>query len=181
MRTVTFLLLLATSVVAQAPPQQQHQQQPHSTQPGKMRSFRGTPGDINLITAEMKAQEKAWNDRDAAGYVVDFIDAMQFTDLAGTVISGRNPFRDRLQQMFRTHFKGAHLRYEIREIRFVRPRVVVCDIDAEITNYKSLPPGATTRLGRPLRTRLKYILTKEARSWVIITGQETERREKDQK
>lgn len=177
MKKLLLLLLLALPVFAQAPQQQQPQQQ----RAPKQRQIKGSQADIDLITAEMNNQQKAWNAGDPAAYVNDVGESMEFTDLAGTVVTGRQQFQDRFKEMTRTYFKGARLQLTIRNIRFVRPKVVICDIDTEITKYKSLPPGAAARPGHPLRTRLKYVLTREGRGWVIAAGQETERKDKSQK
>ena len=177
MKKLLLLLLLAVPAFAQTPQQQQPQQQRGPRQ----RQIRGSQTDIDLITAEINNQEKAWNAGDSAAYVKDFGESMEFTDLAGTVVTGRQAFQDRMKEMFRTHFRGAHLQSTIRQIRFVRPKVVIADIDTEITKYKSSPPGASTRPGQPLRTRLKYVLTREGKGWVIAAGQETERKDRGQK
>lgn len=173
MRSLLALLLLTTVGLAQ--PQPQQPPPPQGQRPGGGgRTFRGSPQDTTAITAIVTNQQKAFNAGDSAAYVQDFAESTEFTDLAGTVVTGRQAFQERRKEMFRTYFRGAHLQATVRQVSFVRPRVAIADIDLDITGYKSSPPGASARPGHPLRIRLKYVLTREGKGWVIAAGQETE-------
>lgn len=176
MRALLPVLLFAAIALAQTPPQQQRPSQQGERRSGEGRTFSGSPQDRDAITAIINNQQKAWNAGDPAAYVQDCVESMEFTDLAGTVVTGQKAFQDRMKEMFRTHFRGARLQSTVRQILFVRPRVAIADIDAEITRYKSSPPGASATPGHPLRIRLKYVLTREGKGWVIAAGQETERK-----
>lgn len=180
MRSPFAFLLLATLALAQPQPQQQPQPQAER-KGGGARAMRASPQEKAALEAIVEGQQKAWNAGDAAAYVQDFAESTEFTDLAGAVVSGRQAFQEHMKELFRTRFRGAHLQATVRQIRFVRPRVVIVDVDAEITKFRSAPPGASARPGHPLRIRLKYVLTHEGRPWVIAAGQETERKDTGQK
>lgn len=133
----------------------------------------GSPKDRAAITALLNDMAKAWNSGNAAAFCDGFIDKVDFTTADGTIYTSREALQQHLAELFRSAYKGAHADFQIRRIFFVRRRVVSADLDVTITRYRSLPPGLSARGGQPVRLRVKYIVTTEAKGWKVVTAQES--------
>ncbi len=149
------------------------QDEPRSRQP---RMAKGSAKDRAAVIALLNRMGKAWNAGDATGYCEAFADAVDFTTAAGDVYTTREAFQKHLADLLRSSYKGARTEFEIRRTFFVRPRVMIADLDVTIWKYRSAPPGSNAKGGKPLHMRLKYVLSSEPKGWLIVSGQETEMR-----
>ncbi len=140
--------------------------------------FPPNPKAVEAITRMVESMQKAWDAGDPAAYSAAMADDVDFITVTGAVIKGKKDLDQRHAELFRKYFNGSHQTATVRQTRFVRPRVVICDVDMEITKYKALPPGLSTGRGQPLRMRTRYILTQEGAGWVIASGQSTERHDR---
>jgi len=167
-------LFLTATTLAQLPsvkPPAEQQRQGGGA--GRGRRTRSNPREAEKLTEMFSAMQKAWNAGDAAAYVAAMTDDAEFITPLGTVLSGKEAVRKHHRELFRTSFKGSHQEFRVRNVRFVRPRVAICDLEVTVTRFQSLPPGLTAKKGEPLRLRTMYVLTRDA-GWVIAGGQSTE-------
>jgi uncharacterized protein (TIGR02246 family) len=124
----------------------------------------GAAEDLAAIDKQLFERVAAWNRGDACGFTANFQDGGTFTNITGSVIRGRSLFEQRIGEILRTIFQGSSLRMSIQKLRFVRPDVAIADVDAELTDFKALPPGAQAR-NRTLHTRQLWVLVKEQGQW----------------
>ena len=158
---LTLFLLLSTLLFAQAP---RGMEQGPGAGTGNPRVFHPSQAQNDELNAFLKSLEQSANAADAAAYVKDFTDDAEFTAADGQVYQGRDRIQAHLAQSFRAA-KGAKVKYTVRQLHFVRPKVVICELDATVTK-------ANSSSGQ--RTRLTYVLTKE-HEWMVAFGQETAR------
>jgi uncharacterized protein (TIGR02246 family) len=152
------------------------QGQPRSRQP---RIAKGKPQDQKAVADMMTTMTQAWNAGNATAYADNFADQADYIDAGGAVYTTRDQFQQRLAELFRTAYKGAHADIKVRRLYFARPRVLICDLDVTITKYRSAPPGFTSSTGQPLQVRLRYVLSSESKGWLILAGQETQVRKQE--
>jgi uncharacterized protein (TIGR02246 family) len=81
--------------------------------------------------------------------------------------TGRDAFRDRHDQIFRTAYRGSTKHEDIVSIKFVRPDVAIVETLQTITGYQEFLPGANADAKGRLRTRLLQVLVKEGGEWEI--------------
>jgi uncharacterized protein (TIGR02246 family) len=140
-----------------------------------------SPKAVEAITEIITAMQKAWDAGDIPGLSAKVADDVDLITAAGVSFKGKKDLDQHHTEIFQKYFKGSRQAVTVRQTRFVRPRVVVCDADEEITHYKALPPGLATKPGQPLRLRTRYVLTQEGKSWVITSIQSTERHDSAKK
>ena len=118
-------------------------------------------------------QETAWNHGDGAGFAAAFTDDADFVNIRGDIFHGRAMIGARHTVLLSGPFKGSHVTIALRQFTEIAPDVVVLETNHTLTNYRSLPPGIVpTSLG-VLKTRMKYIATKQAGQWRFVAAQNT--------
>jgi uncharacterized protein (TIGR02246 family) len=70
-------------------------------------------------------QTAAWNKGDAEAYSWRFAADGIFTNLLGMYFTGRDAFRERHAQIFKTDYRGSVKQEEIVSVKFVRPEVAI--------------------------------------------------------
>lgn len=128
-----------------------------------------TSPDESRIRQILIEEESAWNRGNAKDYAAHFEENGGFTNVAGTVIFGRQGFEARHGQLFATAFKDTHISFTVRNIRFVRPDVAIVDVDTAMTGYKALPPGVRAAPDGTVQTRLQQVMVKERGDWWIAS------------
>lgn len=165
---VLVVLLLATTAFTQTPDQ-------HAQQPGgrRARIVKLPQAEYDMVQSEIEDLAKAWNAGDVPGMSAHMADAVQFITPTGALISGKKGLDQRHAEIMKKYFAGSRQTMTVRQTTFVRPRVGFCDVEVEITHYRSLPPGIPGRAGQPLRLMTRYLLTKDGRDWTIAAAQST--------
>ncbi len=92
---------------------------------------------------------------------------VSFTNIFGTVRSGREEFIERHKQIGQTFFKGTTSKSSITKLRFVRPDVAVVDVSGELSGFQKLYPGLPVGKDGILRNKLLLVLVKENGVWWI--------------
>jgi uncharacterized protein (TIGR02246 family) len=123
--------------------------------------------DAEAIRALVEDSTRAWNAGDASAYAARFAIDVEFTDVTGLSSSGRNSFESRLDQLFKTIFRGSRLKQTVRKIRLLTSDVAVIEIETELTGYTGLPRGVKAWPDGVLRTRLQEVLVKVAGAWWV--------------
>ena len=109
----------------------------------------------------------ARNNGDAEAYAQHFAADGTFTNLLGMFFTGRNAFRDRHDQIFKTTYRGSIKHEDIVSIKFVRPDVAIVETLQTITGEQKLLPGTSANAQGRLRTRLLQVLVKDGGEWKI--------------
>jgi uncharacterized protein (TIGR02246 family) len=109
----------------------------------------------------------AWARGDATAYSARYQADGTFTNVFGTFHVGREEFDLRHDEVFRGIFKGTRVTMDIRKLRFLRPDIVVLDVDAGLFGAKIQPLGVTAHPDGAFRTCLLMVLTKERGRWEI--------------
>lgn len=171
MKKLLLLLAVAAAAFAQTPAQPQDRSPEQRER--KMRNIKQSPAEYDSIKAEVNAMAKAWNQGDVAGMSAYMGNQVSVVTPAGKAIVGRQEVDKYHADIMKKHFAGSHKAVNVRDIRFVRPRVALCDVEVTITRYKSLPPGISVKAGQPFRLLTRYVLSKDARDWTIAAAQST--------
>jgi uncharacterized protein (TIGR02246 family) len=100
--------------------------------------------DLRALVATYMA---AWNRGDGAGYASAFADDADFTSVRLDRPHSRAEIAAGHDAIFATIYKGTRLRAEVDRIRFVRPDVVVLDVEHHLTDAAGMtfPPGPLPR------------------------------------
>ena len=113
----------------------------------------------------------AWNAHDAQAFARTFTPDADFTNVIGMHAHGRANVETFHATVFATVFNHSHQTAQIRNIRFLAPRLAAVDVDWQMT-------GATDRDGRPRSDRnglLDWIMAKQPDgSWLIEIMHNTE-------
>jgi len=173
MKKLFLFLLLAAAVFAQSPAGQQPDRNPRQPRGRRMRNIKLPQAEYDAVKAEMSDLQKAWNAGDIAALSAHMVDDVEVIDPVGNAIQGKKALDAHHTAMLKKHFAGSRATLTVRQLRFLRPRVCLCDVDVTITHYKSLPPGISVRSGQPLRMVTRYLLTKDSRDWTITAAQST--------
>lgn len=119
------------------------------------------------LRAIIADQVVAWNVGDAKAFAVSFAEDGSFTNIRRTLAYGRCAFEDRHTEIFQTIFKGIKLTMLPPRIRFVRPDVAIVDIDCEVRDIASVPPGVKATADGRIRIRLQEVFVKNDGKWQI--------------
>jgi uncharacterized protein (TIGR02246 family) len=92
---------------------------------------------------------------------------VSFTNIFGTVRSGRTEFIQRHIEIGQTFFKGTTPKTSIARLRFIRPDVAIADVTGEITGFTKVPAGLPVGPDGILRFKLLMVLVKEKGEWWI--------------
>lgn len=129
--------------------------------------------DEAALRALVDKQAEAWNRGDAAAWCAAFAPDADFVNIVGMNFQGRPEIEKRHAGIFATVFKGSHTKVTVRKLTFPRPDVALLETEHEVTGFAKLPPGIQPTEPGVLRTRMKYVLTREGSGWLIIAGQNT--------
>jgi uncharacterized protein (TIGR02246 family) len=125
----------------------------------------------NMITEEINA----WNSGDAAAYSRHFAADGTFTNIRGEFFTGREPFIQKHDTLFKGPFHGSTLKQDIVSLKFVRPDVAVVEVLTSVTGIPKLFPGTNTDDKGRLRTRLlQVVLVKDGGEWKITAYHNTD-------
>ncbi|OUL21038.1 SgcJ/EcaC family oxidoreductase [Nostoc sp. 106C] len=130
------------------------------------------PDEI-AIRKLLTEQTKAWNQHDAQSWVRDFSQDSDFINIIGTHFAGQNATRERHAALFSGIFKKTHLEVEIWKVRLIGSQAAIVETVQTLRGYDALPPGIEPTEPGVLRTRMKYVLQKQAGRWKIISAQNT--------
>ena len=124
----------------------------------------------NIIQEEITA----WNSSDAAAYSRHFAADGTFTNIRGEFFSGRQPFIEKHDNLFKGPFHGSTLKQDIVSLKFVRPDVAVVEVLTSVTGIQKLFPGTNTDDKGRLRTRLLQVVVKDGGEWRITAYHNTD-------
>jgi len=133
----------------------------------------GHAQDEAALRALVARQAEAWNRSDAAAWSKDFAPTADFVNIVGMVFNGRAEIEKRHAAIFATVFKGSRTQVTVRKVSFPRPDVALLETEHEVTQFGALPPGIQPTEPGVLKTRMKYVLTREQAGWQIVAAQNT--------
>jgi uncharacterized protein (TIGR02246 family) len=123
--------------------------------------------DEAQIQAIVLSESDAWNRGDAEAFGAHYAEDGSFTNVIGQQLYGRQAFIAQHARIFSTIYKGSHNTLSIGKIRFLRPDVVVVDIDGVLSGANRLPPGLKAAEDGALHVKLQEVMTKENGNWWI--------------
>ena len=109
----------------------------------------------------------AWRRGDAEAFGARYRDDGTFTNVFGTVHSGRDEFIRRHADVFHGFLKGTTVKMTARALRLVRPDVAVADIDVTYGNFHTLPAGVAPMADGLVHSALLMVLVKDRDDWWI--------------
>jgi uncharacterized protein (TIGR02246 family) len=122
----------------------------------------------------MAVQSEAWTRGDAKAWSRDFAPDSDFVNIVGSVFEGHDQIEERHAAIFASIFKGSQVKVTVRRIFFLGDDIAVVDTVHELSGYIKLPPGVQNTEEGLLRTRMKYVMKKNAGQWQIVAGQNTD-------
>jgi uncharacterized protein (TIGR02246 family) len=126
-----------------------------------------TSSDEAAVRNIVQEEIAAWNSRDAVAYSHHFAADGTFTNIRGEFFTGREPFIQKHDNLFKGPFRGSNLKQDIVSLKFVRPDVVVVEVLTSVTGIPKLFPGTNTDDKGRLRTRLLQVVVKDGGEWKI--------------
>lgn len=124
----------------------------------------------NIIQEEITA----WNSGDATAYSRHFGTDGTFTNIRGQFFTGRQPFIQKHDDLFKGPFHGSTLKQDVVSLKFVRPDVAVVEVLTSVTGIPKLFPGTNTDDKGRLRTRLLQVMVKDGGEWKITAYHNTD-------
>lgn len=118
-------------------------------------------------------EEAAWNRADPKGLAAAFRDDATWTDSFGTVARGRAEVDKRIAEVLRV-WHGTRMALKVRKIRVLKPDVALVEADAELTDWKKLPPGFRDEGDHIQRSRVLQVFQKEAGLWRVVASYEVD-------
>jgi len=122
------------------------------------------PAAEQAIRRLLDRQTDAWNRGDAAAYAADAPEEIWFMNILGQTATGKRPFLERHEVIFRTIFSGSRLEQEILRWRLIAPGIAMVATRIRRTGFRTLPPGISPSADRALHTRLLQVLVEDAGS-----------------
>lgn len=110
---------------------------------------------------------EAWRRGDAEAFGARYRDEGTFTNVFGTFHAGRDEFIRRHAEVFCGFLKGTTIKMIPRTLRFVRPDVVVADVDMTYRGFQTLPAGVAAMGDGLVHSALLMVLVKESGDWWI--------------
>jgi uncharacterized protein (TIGR02246 family) len=123
--------------------------------------------DEAAIRQLMEDLAAAWNRADAAAFAARYRDDGTFTNVFGTLHRGRDEFARRHADVFAGFLKGTKIEMTARALRFVRPDVVIADVDMAYAGFQALPRGVAALPDGVVHSSLLMVLVKERGEWWI--------------
>ena len=117
--------------------------------------------DEQAIGEIVKRMEAAWNAGDGAGFAAPFAEDATFTHIGGGQFAGRAEIGAGHQHVLDTMYKGSRNVFTLSKVRFIRPDIVVAQVEARLT----IPVGPAAR---ELNTRASFVAEKENGAWRIV-------------
>lgn len=130
------------------------------------------PDEI-AIRKLVSEQTKAWNQHDAQAWVRDFSQDADFINIIGTHFNGQNATKVRHAALFNGIFKNTHLEVKIWKVRLLGSQAAIVETVQTLRGYDALPPLIQPTEPGVLKTRMKYVLHKQAGRWKIVSAQNT--------
>jgi uncharacterized protein (TIGR02246 family) len=113
--------------------------------------------DETAVRNFIQEEITAWNSGDAAAYSRHFAADGTFTNIRGEFFTGRQPFIERHDNLFKGPF-----------------HVAVVEVLTSVTGIQKLFPGTNTDDKGRLRTRLLQVLVKDGVEWKITAYHNTD-------
>jgi uncharacterized protein (TIGR02246 family) len=133
-----------------------------------------TSPDETAVRNIVREEITAWNSGDAAVYSRHFAADGTFTNIRGEFFTGRQPFIEKHDNLFKGPFHGSTLKQDIVSLKFVRPDVAVVEVLTSVTGIQKLFPGTNIDDKGRLRTRLLQVLVKDGGEWKITAHHNTD-------
>lgn len=130
--------------------------------------------DEAAVRSIVQEEITAWNSGDADAYSRHFAADGTFTNIRGEFFTGREPFIQKHDNLFKGPFHGSTLKQDIVSLKFVRPDVAVVEVLTSVTGIPKLFPGTNTDDKGRLRTRLLQVVVKDGGEWKITTYHNTD-------
>ena len=122
--------------------------------------------DEQAIRAILQRLEAAWNRCDSAAFAAAFAEDATFIQIFGGQLDGRAAIDGSHRHIFETIYKGSHVKFVLRSVRFLRPEVAVVFARAELHFNEGGHP-------REMQTRPTLIVVKDQGKWQIVAFQNT--------
>ncbi|MEO5815943.1 MAG: SgcJ/EcaC family oxidoreductase [Gemmatimonadaceae bacterium] len=129
--------------------------------------------DVAGVTAVITAWDAAWNAGDANGIAATFVEDAEFINGRGKLAIGAAAIRANHAASLGGVFRGSHTHGTIRRIVFLNDGNAVVDVDNDLTNYTSLPPGTVPTTPGVQSGRHKRVVVKRNGTWRVVLMQIT--------
>jgi uncharacterized protein (TIGR02246 family) len=133
-----------------------------------------TSPDETAVRNIIQEEITAWNSGDAVAYSRRFTADGTFTNIRGEFFTGRQPFIEKHDNLFKGPFHGSTLKQDVVSLKFVRSDVAVVEVLTSVTGIPKLFPGTNTDDKGRLRTRLLQVLVKDGGEWKITAYHNTD-------
>ena len=130
-------------------------------------------GDLAGVTAVVTARDAAWNAGDANAIAARFVDDAEFINGRGQLALGAAAIRANHTVSLAGVFRGSHTHGTIRRITFLSGTSAVVDVDNDLTNFTSLPPGTLPTTPGVQSGRHKRLVVKRGGIWRVVLMQIT--------
>ena len=121
--------------------------------------------DEAAIRENVKQMETGWNTKSGALFAKPFAEDADYVVINGMYIKGRSVIETAHQRIFDTIYKETTITLAVKQIRFLRPDVVVVHVNARRN-------GPTKEL--KTEAMLTLFMTKEKNGWTIAAFQNTQ-------
>ena len=109
--------------------------------------------------------QNTWNNHDARGVAMHYVEDGEFTSVKGDVSHGRKELEDHYATIFTTFLKNARTTDTVRSIRFLGPDLASVDLEW-LVNEPSAPNGVLRK------GLLTWVLTKRNGQWLVLVYHE---------
>ncbi len=106
-----------------------------------------------------------WNNHDARGVAMHYVEDGEFTSVKGDVSHGRKELEDHYSMIFTTFLKNARTTDTVRSVRFLGPDLASVDLEW-LVNEPSAPNGVLRK------GLLTWVLTKRNGQWLVLVYHE---------
>ena len=130
-------------------------------------------GDVAGVTAVVTAWDAAWNVGHAAAIAARFVEDAEFINGRGQLAIGAAAIRANHAISLAGVFRGSHTHGTIRRIVFLSETSAVVDVDNDVTNFTSLPPGVLPTRPGVQSGRHKRLVVKRGGIWRVVLMQLT--------
>jgi uncharacterized protein (TIGR02246 family) len=130
-------------------------------------------GDVAGVTAVVTAWDAAWNAGNATLLASRFVTDAEFINGRGQLALGAAAIKAQHTASLAGVFKGSHTHGTIRNIIFLSETSAVVDVDNDLTNFISLPPGVLPTTPGMQSGRHKRLVVKRDGIWRVVLMQIT--------
>ncbi len=123
--------------------------------------------DEAAVRENVRQMEAGWNTKSGALFAKPFAADADYVVVNGMHLRGRDAIEKGHQQIFDTFYKNSILSISVKQVRFLRPDIVVVHV---LGNNKTRQ-GEETRETNAIIT---LVMTKERSDWKIVAFQNTE-------